>query len=126
VTHEKNALHHGSTHFERWSKFFRSVAARATQVLSASKPLSRVFVKERGRIIAVALDRVERLEACDDYVALCVDGRRHFLYARLRDLLARLDPARFLRVHRSHVVNLAFITALEPRDGSRLTVVLSK
>jgi two-component system LytT family response regulator len=100
------------------------IAARANQVLSPSKPLSHVFVKEHGRMIALSLERVERLEACDDY-ALCIDGRRHLLHARLHDLYARIDQTRFLRVHRSHVVNVDFITALEPRDGSRLTVVLA-
>src|SRR6266545_2953712 len=40
------------------------IAARATQVLSPSKPLTRVFVKERGRMIAIPLERVEHLEAC--------------------------------------------------------------
>src|SRR6266545_517608 len=40
------------------------IAARATQVLAASKPLTRVFVKERGRMIAIPLERVEHLEAC--------------------------------------------------------------
>jgi two-component system, LytTR family, response regulator len=101
-----------------------AIAARAN-VLTASRPLSHVFVKERGRMLAVPLDRVERLEACDDYVALYVDGRRHLLHARLQDVAARLEPSRFLRVHRSHVVNLGFVTAVEPRDGSRLTIVLS-
>lgn len=99
--------------------------ARASSVLPTARPLSRVFVKERGRMIAIRLDEVERLEACDDYVAVCIEGRRHLLHARLHDLHARLDPSRFLRVHRSHVVNVEFIRALEPRDGSRLTVVLA-
>jgi two-component system LytT family response regulator len=101
------------------------IAARATRVLSASRPLSRVFVKERGRMIAIPLESVERLEACDDYVALHVDGRRHLLHVPLHDLYARIDHAHFLRVHRSHVVNVRFISALEPRDGSRLTIVLA-
>ena len=101
------------------------IVARASSVLTASKPLSRVFVKERGRMIAIQLEQVERLEACDDYVALCIDNRRHLLHARLHDLYDRLDHSRFLRVHRSHVVNLSHIAALEPRDGARLTVVLA-
>jgi two-component system, LytTR family, response regulator len=101
-----------------------AVAARA-HVLTPSKPLSHVFVKERGRMLAVALERVERLEACDDYVALYAEGRRHLLHARLHDLAARLEPSRFVRVHRSHVVNLGFVAAIEPRDGARSTIVLS-
>ena len=101
-----------------------AVAARAS-VLAPSKPLSHVFVKERGRMLAVALERVERLEACDDYVALYAEGRRHLLHARLHDLAARLEPSRFVRVHRSHVVNLGFVAAIEPLDGARSTIVLS-
>jgi two-component system, LytTR family, response regulator len=100
------------------------IAARARQVLSESKPLTRVFVKERGRMIAIPIDRVERFEACDDYVAICVDGRRHLLHARLQDLFGRIDQTRFLRIHRSHIINVDCVAALEPRDGSRLTVVL--
>jgi len=100
------------------------IAARAS-VLSASKPLSRVFVKERGRMIAIPLERVERFEACDDYVAICIEGRRHLLHARLHDLYPRIDQTRFIRVHRSHVVNVECIEALEQRDGSRLTVILA-
>jgi len=99
------------------------IAARASQILE-SKPLARVFVKERGRMIAIPLDKVERLEACDDYVALCFEGRRHLLHARLHDLYARIDPTRFIRVHRSHIINVDCIRALEPRDAARLTVVL--
>ena len=101
-----------------------AIAARAWNAVSSSKPLSHVFIRARGRMIAVPVERVERFEACDDYVAVCVEGRRHLLHARLADLHARLDPARFIRVHRSHVVNLGFVTALEPRDGARLNIVL--
>src|SRR5438270_8843835 len=101
------------------------VAARASHVLSGSKSLTRVFVKERGRMIAIPLDRVERFEACDDYVAICLEGRRHLLHARLHDLYGRIDQTRFIRIHRSHIINVDCLTALEPREGSRLTVVLA-
>ena len=101
-----------------------AIAARAWNAVSASKPLSHVFIRARGRMIAVPVERVERFEACDDYVAVCVEGRRHLLHARLQDLHARLDASRFVRVHRSHVVNLGFVKAIEPRDGSRLSLLL--
>ena len=100
-----------------------SIAARA-QALSAT-PITSLFVKERGRMLHIELDRVEWLEACDDYVAIHTDGRRHLMHTRLHDLHARLDASRFVRVHRSHVVNLAFVRAIEPSDGSRMVIVLA-
>ena len=67
---------------------------------------------------------VERLEACDDYVTLHAGGRQHLVHARLQDLEARLEPRRFVRIHRSHVVNLDYVAAIEPHEGSRVVAVL--
>ena len=53
------------------------VVARAREAPAPGRPLTRVFVRERGRMVAVPLDGVERLEACDDYVALHAGGRQH-------------------------------------------------
>jgi two-component system LytT family response regulator len=88
------------------------------------RPITSVFVRERGRMIAVSLKEVERLEACDDYVALHGGGLQHLVHARLQDLEARLEPRRFVRIHRSHVVNLDFVVAIEPHEGSRVVAVL--
>jgi two-component system LytT family response regulator len=75
-------------------------------------------------MVAVSLDEVERLEACDDYVALHARGRQYLVHARLQDMEARLEPGRYVRVHRSHVVNLDFVVAIEPHEGSRVAAVL--
>ena len=116
VERARSAIEHG----------LPSVVARAREAreaMSGERPLTRVFVRERGRMVGVALDAVERLEACDDYVALHSGGRQYLLHARLQDLESRLDPARFVRIHRSHVVNLDFVAAIEPHEGSRVVAV---
>lgn len=97
--------------------------ARARE-LRLDGPLARVFVRERGRIVPLAVGEIERLEAEDDYVGLWVRGRRHLVQLPLADFARRLDPARFIRVHRSHVVNLDFVAALVPYDAGRLQVEL--
>jgi len=102
-----------------------SVVARAREALAAAKPITRVFVRERGRMVAVPLESVERLEACDDYVALHAGGKQHLVHVRLQDLEARLEPSRFVRIHRSHVVNLDFVATIEPHEGSRVAAVLT-
>jgi two-component system LytT family response regulator len=101
-----------------------SVVARAREALTAGKPITRVFVRERGRMVAVKVEEVEQLEACDDYVTIDTGDRQYLIHARLSDMEARLDPRRFVRIHRSHVVNLDFVTAIEPHEGARVEAVL--
>jgi two-component system LytT family response regulator len=99
-----------------------SVRERVTTALGAQGPVPRVFVRDRGRILPIPTTEIERLEAEDDYVALFARGRRFLVYVPLGDLERRLDPERFLRVHRSHIVNLDHVSALVPYDATRLQV----
>lgn len=91
-------------------------------------PLTRLFVRDRGRIVVVRVADVERLEGEDDYVAVHVapaaGGRRHLVYLTLQEFERRLDPTQFLRVHRSHIVNLEHVVALAPHDATRLQLEL--
>jgi two-component system, LytTR family, response regulator len=100
-----------------------TAAARARE-LRTDGPLARVFVRERGRIVPVSVREIERIEAEDDHAGLWVRGRRHLVQVPIGELAARLDPARFIRVHRSHIVNLDFVMALVPYDAGRLQVEL--
>jgi two-component system LytT family response regulator len=95
--------------------------ARAT---SGAAPLERLFVRDRGRIVVVRTADIVRLAGEDDYVAVHAEGRRLLVYLTLGEFERRLDPARFVRVHRSHIVNLDFVTALVPYDAARLEVRL--
>jgi two-component system LytT family response regulator len=95
---------------------------RARGALNASGLLTRVFVRDRGRILPIPAREIVRLEAEDDYAALFARGRRFLVYLPLAEFERRLDPDRFMRVHRSHIVNLDHVSALVPYDGSRLQV----
>lgn len=92
------------------------------RVRGAQGALSRVFVRDRGRIVPIPVHEIERLEAEDDYVGIIVRGRRHLLTITLAALLEKLDPRRFVRIHRSHAVNLDFVASLAPFDAGRLSV----
>jgi two-component system LytT family response regulator len=100
-----------------------SGAERARLALGgAQEPLTRLLVRDRGRITPVSVADIERLEAEDDYVALHAHGRRHLVYLPLADFERRLDARQFLRIHRSHIVNLDFVRHLVPYDGTRFQV----
>lgn len=92
--------------------------------------LSRIVVHERGRSVIVPIAEISRLSASGNYVEVHTDARRHLVRATLSRLAQRLDPAEFLRVHRSHLVRADAIAEVAPwahgdlklrlKDGSEL------
>jgi len=72
--------------------------------------------------VPVATADIERLEAADDYVDVHTRARSYLVYLTLNDFERRLDPERFIRVHRAHIVNLDFVKQLVPFDGSRMQI----
>ena len=94
--------------------------------------LTRLIIKSAGRIFFVRVEEIDWLEAADNYVRIHVDRESHLIRDTLQSLEARLDPARFLRIHRSTVVNFDRIKELLPLfhgdyvvrllDGTELTL----
>jgi two-component system LytT family response regulator len=91
----------------------------------------RIVVKEGERFDFVPVDSVDWIESANNYVQLHCGPRRHLLSESLTSLESRLNPARFLRIHRGRIVNLSRIEAIHPllggtyelelRSGVRLT-----
>ncbi len=84
--------------------------------------LERFFVRNGNRLVPVQVKDIERLEADDDYVRILTKGRTYLVHLTLNDFERRLDPKRFVRVHRTHMVNLDFVIHLLPYEGSRVEV----
>jgi two-component system LytT family response regulator len=78
----------------------------------------------RGRAVPIQVENVVRLTAADDYVEIHANGKSYLMNITLNDFERRLDPVRFRRVHRSHIVNLDHAESIEPYDR-RLLVRLS-
>jgi two-component system LytT family response regulator len=97
--------------------------ARSAAAPAPARP-RRLVVREGGRIVPLAVAAIERLEACDDFVEVHAGGRRYRVNVPLGELEAQLDPASFVRVHRSHIVNLEHVAGWEPFDGSRFEIRL--
>lgn len=97
---------------------------RARTALGTEGALDRIFVRDQGRIVPVTAREIVRLEAEDDYVRVHTAERRYLVHLPLEQFAQRLDPARFLRVHRSHVVNVDHVRCLVPFDATRLQVEL--
>ena len=95
---------------------------RTREALAPDAPLRRVFVRDGGKVVPLSVREVERLEARDDYVAVHVRDRTFLLHVPLQSLEDRLDPELFVRIHRSHLVNLDYVRAFSAYDGSRLLI----
>lgn len=97
---------------------------RARESLQPARTLSRIFVRDGNRILPIPLASLERVQGADDYVTLCTATKEYLVSLRLSDLEAQLGEANFLRIHRSHLINIEYVTAIEPHDGSRVEVLM--
>jgi len=77
----------------------------------------RFLVRKLGREFLVTANDIEWLQASGNYVNLHMAGRDYPLRSTLGGLEARLDPARFVRVHRSYMLNLDQLASIEPTDS---------
>lgn len=99
--------------------------SRARHALSASglEALGdRIFVREGNAVVPVVVAEIERIEGQDDYAMLHACGRRHLVSLRLHALETRLPNPPFVRVHRSHLVNLDHVRRLVATGDGRLEV----
>jgi two-component system LytT family response regulator len=100
--------------------------------VGANDYLERLVIKSGGRVSFLKTDEVDWIEAAGNYVRLHAARDTHMLRETMTALEARLDPRKFVRIHRGAVVNLERIKELQPlfhgdhqvtlRDGSRLTL----
>jgi two-component system LytT family response regulator len=96
---------------------------RGRAALDASAPLEWLFVRERGRVTPVHVARVVRFEGSDDYVTVHTLDRRLLATIRMSDL-EQVLPNGFVRIHRSHIVNLAMVESFLAEEGGRFRVLL--
>ena len=101
-----------------------AIAERAREALNPGRRLSRLFVRDGSRIVPIPFSSLERAEGADDYITLYTPSKHYLVSVRLNELESQLPPSHFLRVHRSHLVNLEFIAVIEPYDATRVQVVM--
>jgi two-component system LytT family response regulator len=98
----------------------------------APRQVDRIVVRDGAKIHVIPLDKLDYVEAQDDYVALHAEGKSYLKQQPIGELEMALDAARFVRIHRSAIVNLERVARIEPyakdsrvavlADGTRLPV----
>jgi two-component system LytT family response regulator len=84
-------------------------------------PMSRVFVRSGNAIVPVPVASIAWFEADGDYVIAHAERGRHVLTLSLARLEARLDAKRFVRIHRTHIVNLDAVVAFRRHGKGGMT-----
>jgi two-component system, LytTR family, response regulator len=120
---------------------FRAALARARERVQGRVPLpvpelvqaarpagasvERILVRDGARVVVIPVAELDYAEAQDDYVGLHARGKVHLKQQTLADLDASLDPSRFVRVHRSYLLNLDRLARIESEGGDARTAVLA-
>lgn len=109
----------------------RRLVALLEDLRADKKRHDRIVVKSPGRVAFLRLDEIDWIEAAGNYVRIHAGQTAHLLRETMKSFEARLDPARFVRIHRSAIVNVDRIVELRPmlhgehtvilKDGTRLT-----
>jgi len=103
-----------------------------TEAVRPKGPLERVLIRDGAQVHVLPVERIDYVEAQDDYVCFAADGRQYLKDQTLATVEIQLDPARFVRIHRSYLLNIERIGRVELyakdsrvailRDGRRLPV----
>ena len=89
-----------------------------------ASPLQRILVRDRGQIFPLPTSEIEYLKSDSKYTLIAARGSSYFVRLPLADIEARLDPGRFMRVHRNAIVNLDFVQSMKPDEQSQLEILM--
>lgn len=108
------------------------LGALAADARPPGAAIERILVRDGAQVHVIPVGQVDYIEAQDDYAAIYVAGKSHLKEQPLAQLEAALDPAQFVRIHRSYILNLERLARIELyakdsriailRDGRKLPV----
>jgi two-component system LytT family response regulator len=123
------ALEHAKKHLHKKTIPLQELVSSARMRPS---PLERILVKDGSKVHVIPVDKIDYIEAQDDYVAIKSDGKTHLKQERMAALEKELDATKFVRVHRSYILNLERIARIELyakdsrmailKDGTKLLI----
>lgn len=99
-----------------------AVESALTQASAAPTRLERILVRDRGRIFPLATSEIEYMKADSKYTVIVARGQTFLVRIGISELETQLDPARFVRIHRSTLVNLDFVESMRADEQSQLQI----
>lgn len=89
------------------------VEALVSEERAKHAPLERVLIRDGSRVHVLPVDKIDYVEAQDDYVSFTSEGKSYLKDQTLAAVEALLDPSRFVRIHRSYLLNIERIARVE-------------
>jgi two-component system LytT family response regulator len=122
----RQTLTHARAHLERRraGDLGRRLLALVNDIKPEAPKLDRLIVKSGGRVFFLRTDDLDWIEAAGNYVRLHLGEESHLFRETMNRMESRLDPKRFVRIHRSRIVNTERIKELQPWLGGEYVVVL--
>jgi len=102
----------------------KQIAALLENVKEMPRFLDRLVIKAGGRIVFLKTEDLDWIQADDKYVHLHSGSKSHLVRQTLSAMEAQLDPQKFIRIHRSAIVNIERIKELQPMFTGEHTIVL--
>jgi two-component system LytT family response regulator len=104
-------------------------AVDAAELAATARPAGeyaeRIVVKDGTKVSLIAVNKLDYAEALDDYVSLVSEGKKHLKQQTISGLEMALNPALFVRIHRSYVVNLERVARIEPYGKDSKVAILT-
>lgn len=97
---------------------------RLSEALS-QRPMQRLFVRTGPALVPVPVDTIMWFESDGDYVVAHTANARHVVHVSLNRIESRLDPLQFMRVHRTHIVNMSFVRRFRNVGRAQLAAELT-
>lgn len=86
--------------------------------------LERILVKNSKKNIFVDVSRIEWIESSGNYIKLHLPNTTHLIRSSLKNLQSKLNPLHFVRIHRSHIVNIKKVKEIEPWFSGDSKIIL--
>ncbi len=109
----------------RFGDLDERIASLIADLKPEKKFLERLVVKSVGRVFFLKVDEIDWIEAAGNYVKLHTGSEAHMIRETMNGIEAKLDPERFLRIHRSTVVNIDRIKELQPMFSGDYAVIMT-
>ncbi len=100
-------------------------ASLAASARPAGQYLERIVVRDGTKVTLIPVNKLDYAEALDDYVSLATEGKKLLKQQTISGLEAALDPALFVRIHRSYLVNIERVVRIEPYAKDSKVAILS-